>query len=79
VVQGVYFRKFTLEKAIELRLTGFVENKDDGSVYCEVEGDDARVQLFMDWCSIGSPMSQVTSVEVKRMPAIIFQNFEIRD
>lgn len=77
-MQGVYFRKFTLEKALELRLNGYVKNLDDGSVYCEVEGDENRVQLFMDWCSIGSPMSDVKSVEVKRQPKLNYSGFEIK-
>jgi acylphosphatase len=62
LVQGVWFRKYTADKAAELGLVGFVKNMPDGSVYTEVEGSPEKVTQFIDWCTVGSPLSKVESV-----------------
>ena len=76
-VQGVFFRKFTQDKAMELGILGFVKNMPDGSVYCEAEGDEKKLQLFLDWCGIGSPQSHVAEVNVETKPASGFPDFRI--
>lgn len=77
-VQGVYFRKYTAEKAIELGICGFVLNRPDGSVYCEAEGGVEELQHFLDRCSEGSPASDVKSVDVESKEKIGFKVFEIK-
>ncbi len=76
-VQGVFFRKYVLEKANELGIFGYVENRSDGSVYCEAEGKGEFLELFIDWCGEGSPMSHVTSVEVEAKEPVHYSHFEI--
>jgi len=66
-VQGVWFRAHTQEKARELDITGFVRNMPDGSVYCEAEGSEERLQELIDWCRQGSPAASVDKVAVIRM------------
>ncbi len=62
-VQGVWFRKYTHQKARELKLFGFVKNQSDGSVYIEAVGDKKTLYDFIDWLKTeGSPLSQVTEV-----------------
>ena len=63
-VQGVYFRKFTEEKATCLKLNGWVMNLEDGSVWVHAEGPSDEVQELADWCSSGSPMAVVDDVEL---------------
>lgn len=77
-VQGVYFRQHTLERAAELGISGFVKNQPDGSVYCEAEGDAHALQNFLDWCGIGSPMSEVRSVNVETKEPVGYTGFEIQ-
>lgn len=77
-VQGVYFRQHTYERAIELGVLGFVKNQSDGSVYCEAEGDASALQHFLDWCGIGSPMSDVRSVNVETKERVGYTAFEIQ-
>ena len=77
-VQGVWFRKYTHDKAMSLGLKGFVENRDDTTVYCEAEGRAEDLEAFADWCSIGSPMSEVKGVEVRREAPAGYTSFEIR-
>ncbi len=77
-VQGVYFRQHTFETAVELSITGFVQNEPDGSVYCEAEGSESDLQNFLDLCGIGSPMSDVKSVDVEMKEKVGFKVFEVR-
>jgi acylphosphatase len=41
-VQGVWFRKYTKQKADELGLKGWVRNGEDGSVLMHVEGYQSK-------------------------------------
>ena len=63
-VQGVWFRKYTSDKAIELDLKGFVKNQLDGSVYIEATGEYEMVEALINWCHDGSPLSNVDDVIV---------------
>ncbi len=63
--------------AAELGIRGFVRNQPDGSVYCEAEGEEGQIQHFLDFCGQGSPMSTVTSVEVKMVEPSNFKVFQI--
>jgi acylphosphatase len=64
-VQGVWFRKYTSEKAKSLGLKGWVKNLPDGNVYIEVESNDTEIlDKFIRWLHQGSPMSKVKQVIV---------------
>jgi len=77
-VQGVFFRKYTADKAIELGLRGFVRNEPNGDVYIEVEGAENEVELLTAWCEQGSPYSKVDQVEYSETEPQNFTKFEIR-
>jgi acylphosphatase len=77
-VQGVFFRKYTLEAAQHFGVKGFVMNQPDGTVYCEAEGGETALEAFTDWCGEGSPMSRVTGVEIEAKPDCGYTTFEIR-
>ena len=63
-VQGVFFRAYTQEEGERLGLQGWVRNRPDGSVEAAIEGEASQVDQMIQWCHRGSPMSQVTRVEV---------------
>ena len=63
-VQGVYFRAETQRAALRLGVTGWVRNKNDGTVEADVEGDKKDVMALIDWCKGGSPLSRVDTVDV---------------
>ena len=63
-VQGVCFRAETRKAATRFGLTGWVRNRDDGSVEAIVEGPKTDVTALVDWCRTGPPMSQVAEVAV---------------
>ncbi len=67
-VQGVGFRYFVLNKAIELQIAGFVRNNRDGSVYLEAEGAEDSINLFIFWCSRGPARSRIEQTFVESVP-----------
>ena len=47
LVQGVGFRFTAVHAANICRLTGYVKNEYDGSVTCEVQGDEDNIEKFI--------------------------------
>ena len=77
-VQGVWFRKYTFQKAQDIGLKGFVENDLDGSVYIEAEGDLEQLDQFVNWLYRGPPLSKVSFVDYEKGPTENYNAFEIR-
>lgn len=77
LVQGVYFRRYSFEKAQELAINGFVRNEPDGSVYIEAEGEPELLKKFTNWCRVGSPGSRVEKVTINEAPLKNFRGFVI--
>jgi acylphosphatase len=63
-VQGVFFRDGCEQAARRHRVSGWVTNRDDGSVEAVFEGDDGAVREMVDWMRHGPPRAQVTGVDV---------------
>ncbi|MCK5711054.1 MAG: acylphosphatase [Deltaproteobacteria bacterium] len=77
-VQGVFFRASTKDKANELRLTGFVRNRGDGTVEVIAEGGRDQLQKLVDWCRKGPQLSHVNDVRLDWQPYIAqFEKFMI--
>jgi acylphosphatase len=77
-VQGVFFRASTKDKANELRLTGFVRNRGDGTVEVVAEGGRDQLQKLVDWCRKGPQLSHVNDVQLDWQPYIAqFEKFMI--
>lgn len=64
MVQGVFFRVETRDRARSLGLSGWVTNASDGTVRAAFEGDDERVASMVDWCGRGPRGAHVDDVEV---------------
>jgi len=77
-VQGVNFRHYTREKAVALRIKGFVENRTDGTVYIEAEGTLAQLEEFVTWCGDGPARADVENVETSEGALKNYGSFEIR-
>lgn len=78
LVQGVFFRASTKQKADSLKITGFVRNEPDGSVYIEAEGSDQDLKRFVQWCHQGPPNARVDECEVRDGDVSGYPVFEIR-
>lgn len=77
-VQGVFFRKYTVDAAKKFEVNGFVKNTTDGKVYIEATGTEEAINKFIKWCHVGSPLSKVVEVVVTQMALINFNSFTIR-
>jgi acylphosphatase len=77
-VQGVNYRRNAQARAHELGLTGFVMNLHDGSVLARAEGDEEKLNRFIEWCNTGPRHAEVTEVLAEEKEAEGFRTFEIR-
>ena len=78
-VRGVGFRWFVMQRAIRHQVTGYVQNKTDGSVYIIACGEDVKLTRFIEQVRSGTYYAVVESLE----EAIIehcgdFDEFSIR-
>ncbi len=76
-VQGVFYRKTTHKKAIELGLTGWVKNLRDGSVEIEVEGPESQMVEFVTWCATGPKNAEVSQLIQQEIEGKGFKDFSI--
>ncbi len=78
-VQGVFFRMETLEEAKRTGVSGWVKNKQDGTVEAVFEGEKALVDSVIQWCRKGPPASKVKDITVAWEPYRgEFKGFNIR-
>jgi acylphosphatase len=64
-VQGVGFRWYCRDEALERGVGGFVRNLPDGRVEAAFEGDADAVEALVDWCRSGPRSATVTSMDVQ--------------
>ena len=68
VVQGVGFRYFVVHVAREYGLTGYVRNREDGSVEVEAEGEGGVLEAFMKDLRTGPRSAHVTGLDIEKLP-----------
>jgi acylphosphatase len=64
LVQGVFFREWTVEQARAIGISGWVRNRQDGSVEVYAVAEAAAIERFIERLHEGSPPSRVDRVEV---------------
>jgi acylphosphatase len=77
-VQGVFFRKSTLDQALRLGLKGYVMNLPDGRVLVEAGGEPAAIEALISWCRQGPPGARVQNIEVDETEAPDVPTFVIK-
>ena len=77
-VQGVAFRWYTRDQALELGVRGWVRNLADGRVEAWVEGEDEAVEAMRRWLEAGPAQARVTQAEVREGEAKGCTGFAIR-
>jgi acylphosphatase len=61
-VHGVFFRAFVESWAEELKLTGYVRNRPDGTVEVMVEGERQKLEKLVEHLKAGPPAARVEEV-----------------
>lgn len=78
VVQGVFYRANTQDKARELGLTGWARNEADGTVTVLACGSDESLAKLQDWLWEGPPAAQVAKVTGEVVDLVEVSGFEVR-
>ena len=68
-VQGVFFRKSTLQQALDLGLKGWVRNLEDGRVECKAIGCESDLLKLLHWMGKGPIQAKVNRVDVEWLNA----------
>jgi acylphosphatase len=77
-VQHKGFRFIAMQKAYQDGIRGFIQNKKDGSLYLEAEGEDEKLNVFLEWCKKGPMGAIVDEVTVEEGEMKNFTSFDIK-
>jgi acylphosphatase len=78
-VQGVSFRFYTMQIALRLGVTGWVQNRRDGAVELCAEGTRDQLERLCAFLEQGPPSAEVQRVELTWLPPTgVFDTFAVR-
>jgi acylphosphatase len=77
-VQGVFFRAFLREAALQAGVAGWAENRADGAVGVRLEGDRGAVALVERACREGPPRAQIERVDAADVEPEGLAGFDVR-
>ena len=77
-VQGVGYRYFVLRQAERLGVTGYAENRPDGSVWVVAEGSESALDDFASELERGPAFASVAGVEREALTSRGDSGFHIR-
>lgn len=77
-VQGVFFREWTVSRARELGVSGWVRNLREGPVEVYAVGESGAVAKFAKRLREGSPASRVDKVEEREAAVERIEGFTRR-
>jgi acylphosphatase len=61
-VQGVWYRSWTVEQAVQRGVRGWVRNRQDGSVEALFSGESAMIDEMIAVCRKGPRLARVDSI-----------------
>jgi len=67
-VQGVFFRAFIKDRAIELGLTGYTRNVNTQVVEAIVEGHEIKINQLIEACKSGPSGAEIQEIKVTSLP-----------
>jgi len=77
-VQGVFFRDFTRRQAIDLELTGWVRNTNEGKVELIAEGEKEKINQLIETVKIGPSSAKVKDCKIEWLECLYeFKDFKI--
>ncbi|VVB70746.1 Acylphosphatase [uncultured archaeon] len=76
-VQGVFYRRYTMDKAKMLGVKGWVRNIPGGGVEAVLEGERQKVGELLKAMKVGPAGSMVLGMEFSELETKGYQDFEI--
>lgn len=67
-VQGIGYRSWFRREAQQLRVTGWVKNRQDGSVEAVIQGDEKNLEKLIQKAKQGPEVGWVENVTVTERP-----------
>jgi acylphosphatase len=78
LVQGVGFRYFVMDRAVNFGLVGFARNLLSGDVEIEVEGDRSIIEEFIKEVRVGPRAARVSGLKIEWLKCSgLNHNFEV--
>lgn len=78
-VQGVGFRLFVQQNANNLHISGWVTNREDGSVHMEVQGEARNLNELFTRIKQGNYLIHVTQLSLKEIDLVAGEKgFQVR-
>jgi len=77
-VQGVGYRQFALQRALETGVHGYVRNLSDGRVEVYACGTPAELDAFAGYLAQGPRFGEVRGIETQEAPLLQSDGFVIR-
>lgn len=71
------FRFYILQKAVELKIMGFVKYQDNKDIVVHAEGAQHQLKDFTEWCTKGTLSCKVISSEINEVEVQNCTSFEI--
>ncbi|KAL4238382.1 Acylphosphatase-2 [Mactra antiquata] len=76
LVQGVYFRKYALQAATKIGVTGYVKNTRNGSIKGVLQGNRPNVRKMQQWLyQEGSPECVIQGCQFQNERELINPEF----
>jgi acylphosphatase len=77
MVQGVFYRAFTRDKAAELEIKGWVRNIPGGGVEAVLEGERQKVGELLSMMKAGPAGAMVSGIELSELKCKGYEDFKI--
>lgn len=77
-VQGVGYRAFASKIANSLGLYGYVQNRVNGTVEIEIEGNKEALDLFVTRCKVGPGWGRVDEIELTETQPHSNEKFRVK-
>jgi acylphosphatase len=76
-VQGVWFRGATHEQANRLGIAGYAKNLADGRVEVLACGDEADLDILIEWLKQGPEYAHVTDLQIETVVVQLPDSFRV--
>jgi acylphosphatase len=65
VVQGIGYRQWFRKEMDKLEVSGWVKNRDDGSVEAIISGNEKEIETLLSHARSGPPLARVTDIHIE--------------